>query len=89
VALGADRHQVFWLIIGQGARMVLAGVVLGVAATFALARVVGRLLYGVTATDPPTLMTVSAVLGLVAFLACALPARRPLQLDPTSALRSE
>jgi ABC-type antimicrobial peptide transport system permease subunit len=89
VALGADGRHVFWLIIGQGSAMVLAGVVLGVAATFALARVVGRLLYGVTATDPLTLITVSAVLGLVALLACALPARRTLRLDPTTALRSE
>jgi ABC-type antimicrobial peptide transport system permease subunit len=82
-------HHVLWLSIRQGLTMVLAGVVLGLAATVALARVLGRLLHGVTATDSLTLITVSGILGLVVFLACVIPARHTLRVDPTIALRSE
>jgi putative ABC transport system permease protein len=68
---------------------VLSGIALGVAAALALAGVMGRLLYGVTATDPVTLFAVSGVLGLVALLACSIPARRALRVDPTVALRGQ
>jgi putative ABC transport system permease protein len=89
MALGADRRDVLRLIVGQGLTTVLSGIVLGVAAALALAGVMGRLLYGVTATDPVTLFAVSGVLGLVALLACSIPARRALRVDPTVALRGQ
>jgi predicted permease len=89
VALGATARDVLRLIVGQGLAMVIAGVALGVVASLALARSVGRLLYGVSATDPVTLVAVSTVLGLVALLACSVPARRALRVDPTVTLRAE
>ena len=75
MALGADPRRVLWMIVGEGLGLVLVGVVIGLAATFPLAHVVSPLLYGVTATDPLTLAAVSGVLGLVAFVACSIPAR--------------
>jgi putative ABC transport system permease protein len=78
---------VLGLIIGQGLTAVLSGIVLGILAALALGRIMGRLLYGVTPTDPLTLLAVCGVLGIVAFLACTLPARRALRVDPVVALR--
>jgi putative ABC transport system permease protein len=89
LALGAGTRDVVRLIVGQGLAMVLGGVILGLAASLALARTVGRLLYGVKATDPLTLMAVSGARGLVAFVACYIPARRARRVDPTVTLRAE
>jgi predicted permease len=89
MALGANTRDVLRLIMGQGLTTVLGGIVVGVAAALVLARIMGRLLYGVTATDPVTLLATSAVLALVAFLACWIPARRALRVDPTAALRGQ
>jgi putative ABC transport system permease protein len=77
------------LVLGHGLKLVFAGIVLGLAAALASARVIASLLFGVSATDPVTLAVVIATLSLVAMLACYIPARRAAKIDPMSALRSE
>jgi ABC-type antimicrobial peptide transport system permease subunit len=89
VALGADRYRVLWLIVRQGLGMTLTGLVLGTAVALVLGRTIGGLLYGVTATEPATVLTVAGALGLLATLACGIPAGRALRVDPTIALRGE
>jgi predicted permease len=89
VALGAQRRDVFKLIMGQGARLVLTGVAVGLLGAFALTRVMAGLLFGVTATDPSTFVGVALFLIGVAALACYLPARRATKVDPLIALRYE
>ncbi len=87
LALGAQRYDVLRLIVGQGMRLVAFGVGAGLIVTFALTRLLSGLLYGVSATDLATLLTVSSLLALVALLACWLPARRASAIDPMVALR--
>jgi putative ABC transport system permease protein len=77
------------LVLGEGLRLSLVGVVVGIACALALTRVMRNLLYGVSATDPITFFTVSAVLVGVALAACYLPARRAARVDPIVALRFE
>jgi predicted permease len=92
MALGAERRDVFRMVIGQGLRLALAGVAIGVAATLVLARLLlsfSHLLYGVGASDPVTFVTVSATLIGVAILACYVPASRAMRVDPMVALRHE
>ncbi len=89
LALGAGSGDLLRLVIGQGARLALAGLVLGLAGALALGRVLSGLLYGVTPFDPLTYAAVSLVLGVVALLACYLPARRAMRLSPLAALRYE
>ncbi len=89
IALGATRGQVARLVLGQGLRLGVAGVVIGVAAAVALSRLLRALLYGITATDPGTFMLVPVVLLLVALLATLLPARRATRVDPMIAMRAE
>lgn len=89
LALGAGRTQVFRLILGQGVRVVLIGILLGVAGALALSRVVRGLLFGITPVDPPTFLFVSALLIVVALIACGIPARRATKVDPLIALRNE
>ncbi len=89
MALGARASQVVAQVVRQGIALALAGVALGVAGALVLARLLGALLYGVAATDPPTFALVAGGLVVVALLACAVPARRAAQVDPMIALRAE
>ena len=89
VALGAERRQILDLIVGQGMALAGAGLVLGATAAVFLARLEGSLLFGVQSYDPVTYVGVSALLGCVALLACYVPARRAMRVDPLVALRDE
>jgi putative ABC transport system permease protein len=88
VALGAQPRNIWWLIVASGARMALAGVAIGLAGAFALTRLLSALLFGVTATDPITFGGVALLLALVALLACHVPARQAIRIDPVAALRA-
>jgi putative ABC transport system permease protein len=89
VALGAQQQDVLRLILGQGARIAFFGVAIGLAAAAALARLLSSLLFSVSANDPLTFAAVAALLVAVALLACYIPARRALRVDPIIALRYE
>ena len=87
MALGANRNQVLTMVLRQAMAPVLVGIVIGVAGALAISRVVARLLFGLSATDPATFGTVVAMLLLVALVASWVPARRASRLDPLLALR--
>ncbi len=89
VALGARRGDVMRLILGDGARLASFGVAIGLAASLALTRLLAKMLFGIRATDPLTLAAVTIILGVVAFLAIYIPARRATRVDPMIALRYE
>jgi putative ABC transport system permease protein len=89
MALGASTSSVLGLVVGQGVAAAGAGAAIGLAGALALSRVMEGLLFGVTATDPATLAVVVGVLMTVAVIACYVPARRAVKLDPTTALRAE
>ena len=89
MALGAQKRDVLKLAVGQGLRLVAVGVGLGLAGALALTRVMSSLLFGVSATDPATLVTISLILVAVALLASYIPARRAAKVDPLIALRYE
>jgi putative ABC transport system permease protein len=89
MALGADRQNVRGMVLGQGARLVAAGLLLGVLGAFGGARLLSSLLYGVHPSDPVTFAAVAVALGGVALLASWLPARRAMRVDPVVALKAE
>jgi predicted permease len=89
VAVGAERGDVLRLILGYGARLALWGVAVGLAAALGLMRLLSSLLFAVSASDPLTFAAVSVVLVVVALMACYVPARRALEVDPMVALRHE
>jgi predicted permease len=89
MALGANRPQVLLLVVGQGIPLILAGIGVGLAASFGLTRLIAALLYGVTPTDAFTFISVTALLVSIALFACWLPALRASRVDPLDALRHE
>jgi len=89
MALGANRPQVLLLIVGQGLPLILTGIVVGLAVSFGLTRLIATLLYGVTPTDTFTFASVTALLVVVGLSACWLPALRASRIDPLEALRHE
>jgi predicted permease len=89
MALGAERGDVMRLVLGEGARMTLVGVAAGVAAALGLTHLMADELFGVTPQDPLTFAAVAIVLMLVALVACYVPARRAVRVDPMVALRYE
>jgi ABC-type antimicrobial peptide transport system permease subunit len=89
MALGASKEDILRLVLGHGLRLTLAGVGLGLAASFALTHFLTSLLLGVTSTDALTFSSVAILLCAVALFACFMPARRAMRVDPMVALRYE
>lgn len=89
LALGAQPRDVLKLVLGEGLRLALYGAGLGLVCAFVLSQLAKHLLYGVSASDPLTFAGVAVLLLLVALLACYVPARRAMRVDPLTALRSE
>jgi putative ABC transport system permease protein len=88
-ALGADRGNIMRLVLRHGMGLAGLGLVLGLAGALGLTQLLAALLFGVGGRDPLTLAAVAVVLGLVALLACLIPARRATKVDPLIALRYE
>jgi ABC-type antimicrobial peptide transport system permease subunit len=88
-ALGADRSQIFKLVVGQGMGLILSGVVIGLVAAAALTRFLSSLLFEISPRDPLTFLAVPAAVSVIALAAAALPARAAARVDPLTALRYE
>jgi predicted permease len=89
VVLGASREDVLRMVLGQGMRITLVGVAIGITTAFGLTRLITKMIYGVGATDPLTFAGVAVLLSAVALCACYIPARRAMRVDPMVALRYE
>jgi len=89
MALGAQKGEILKMIMGRGLRLTLIGLAIGAAGALALTRLMTNLLYGVRPSDPLTFIAVSLLLAIVALLACYIPARRAMKVDPMVALRYE
>jgi len=89
MALGARRVDVIRLIVGQGLRLTVTGMAIGLAGALAVTRVLSSVLYGIGATDPISFFAVAIVLMMVASVASYVPARRAMRVDPMEALRTE
>ena len=89
MALGATRSGVVRLVVGQGSRLAIVGIVLGLAGAVGLTRFLEKMLFGVTASDTVTFASAALVLGAVAIVASLIPALRAARIDPVTALRQE
>jgi ABC-type antimicrobial peptide transport system permease subunit len=89
IALGASARQVFWLMIGAGQRWALAGVVVGLAATYGGGRLVASQVYEMRADDPLILFMAAGLVAVIAFVAATIPAVKASRLDPVQALRPD
>ena len=89
MALGAERGRILGLVLREGGKLTLIGVVIGIVAALGLTRLMRALLYGVSPTDPVTFVGVAILLMAVALMACYIPARRATRVDPAVALRHE
>jgi putative ABC transport system permease protein len=89
VALGAARSDVLKMVFRKGLQLLLAGIVIGLAASLAMSRVIVSQLWGVSPHDPLTLASVALLLLVVGLVACWVPARRATRVNPSSALRYE
>jgi predicted permease len=89
VAFGADRRDILYLILGQGAKLTLLGVAVGIAGGLGITHLMRDVLYGVATSDPLTFAAVAVVVVFVALVACYIPARRAMHVDPLVALRYE
>src|SRR5215469_14144108 len=89
MALGAQRSDIVYLVLGEGTKMALLGAAVGTVASLILTRLMAKQLFGVSAQDPLTYASVVAVLMLVAVVACYIPARRAVRVDPMTSLRCE
>ena len=89
IALGATTRGVLQLVIGDGVKLVMLGIVIGMAGAIATGRLLAGLLFGVNATDPMTFTVIALLLAAVSVLACYVPARRATKVDPLTALRYE
>jgi putative ABC transport system permease protein len=89
ITVGAGQRDIFRLIVGQGMILALIGVAIGLAASMALTRAMSSLLFGVSATDPLTFAAIALLLTFVSLVACYVPARRAMRVDPMVALRHE
>jgi putative ABC transport system permease protein len=89
MALGAQRSNVLRLVVGQAVKLAALGIVIGMTAALGLMRLITSLLFGVSANDPLTFTAAALVLLFVAIVACYIPARRAIAVDPMNALRYE
>jgi len=89
MALGAQRKEILWLVLGQGARLMFLGAALGLGGAFAVSRLLIAVIPKLPTSDPLTVGAITVVLVAVALLACYIPARRATRVDPMVALRSE
>ena len=89
IALGAQRRDVLWLVMKEGAKFSFAGIVLGLAGAFLVSRLLSSELFGITPMDPITYIGVAGVMTVVTLLACYIPTRRAMRVDPLIALRYE
>jgi len=87
--MGAQRLDILKLIMSQGVLLIVLGIVIGLLGAYALTKVLASMLFGVSATEPGAFASIAIVLGVIALLACYMPARRATKIEPVEALRYE